>query len=85
MLNHQPIYRAKRKVTKMSQGKKKITTEKILATDDKILVCTGSLIKPAHFQKTLTTNYKISVHTSTYRYSRQFEKNYSSKLITYKQ
>ena len=30
-------------MTKISQGNKKITTRKLPATDNKVLVCTGSL------------------------------------------
>ena len=39
-------------MTKISQGNKKITTTKILATNNKILDCTGSLTQPALFHRT---------------------------------
>ena len=41
----------------MSQGNKKITTRKIPSTNNKVLVCTGSL---RFSQEIPTTNYKIT-------------------------
>ena len=48
-------------MTKMSQGNKKITTRKIPATNNKILVCTGKLMQPALFSLIPATNYKTLV------------------------
>ena len=48
-------------MTTISQGNKKITATKILATNNKVLVLTGSL----HLTKILATNYKILVGTGT--------------------
>ena len=45
--HHHSTGRTKTHMTTMSQGNKKITTRKILATNNKVLVCTGSL----HFFK----------------------------------
>ena len=45
----------------MSQGNKKITTRKIPATNNKILVCTGKLMQPALFSLIPATNYKTLV------------------------
>ena len=49
-------------MTTMSQGNKKITTRKIPAMNNKILVRTGSL---RFSQKIPATNYKILVGTGT--------------------
>ena len=49
-------------MTTMSQGNKKITTRKIPATNNKVLVRTGSF----HFSQEIpATNYKILVGTRT--------------------
>ena len=44
-------------MTTMSQGNKKITTRKIPSTNNKVLVCPGSL---RFSQEIPTTNYKIT-------------------------
>ena len=51
-------------MTTMSQGNKKITTRKIPATNNKVLVHTGSL---RFSQEILATNYKMLVGTGTGR------------------
>ena len=50
-------------MTKMSQENKKVTTTKIPATNNTILVRTGSLIQLMLFKKIPATNYKILVRT----------------------
>ena len=49
-------------MTAMSQGNKKITTRKIPATNNKVLVHTGSL---CFSQEIPATNYEILVGTGT--------------------
>ena len=49
-------------MTALSQGNKKITARKIPATNNKVLVRTGSF---ALFQEIPATNYKILIGTST--------------------
>ena len=49
-------------MTTTSQGNKKIITRKIPATNNKVLVRTGSL---HFFQEILATNYKILVGSGT--------------------
>ena len=49
-------------MTKMSQGNEKITTRKIPATNNKVLIHTGSL---RFLKKYRETNYKIFMHPGT--------------------
>ena len=66
--HHHSIGRTKTHMTTMSQGNKKITTRKILATNNKVLVCTDSL---CFSQEILATSYK-SFGLYRYPYARQF-------------
>ena len=64
-------------MTKISQGKKKITTRKIPATNNKVLV--GSYRQFTLFQEIPATNYKILVRTGT---STQDNWHYNTTTIT---
>ena len=48
----------------MSQGNRKVKIRKMLARNNKVLVCnSGSLIQPALFQEIPATNYETFVCT----------------------